>query len=305
MPLDGGGGRLAYSAPFRVLSDAGVEALRAVIDDNTCHATYVPGRIPKCLRGVGYRSQFIRDLGFCPEVLAHLSACAGEPVTPHGMASNLSQTNFGEVGGRGKVDQWHLDSVPYVMVLLMSDARDMVGGELLVAQIPGDPKEALTAVQRDAVDARFVDVVNYPGPGYAIFMQGSRIAHAVTPVQHARETRITVVNSYQSCNAFAPDSTVYRTFRTMADKEGTDVAPFEFARHAAWRVAGQLDFVMNKANYFGSDKRDALAAVLENAAQELMRAKALISDELQEDAPYNVEEEKLKDVQERASALLQ
>ena len=39
---------------------------------------------------------------------------------------NMSQINFGEVGA-GRADQWHLDSVPYVMVVLLSDATDMEG----------------------------------------------------------------------------------------------------------------------------------------------------------------------------------
>ena len=48
--------------------------------------------------------------------------------------------------------------------------------------------------------------------GHCIFMQGSRIAHAVTPVLHAREPRLTLVNSYQSLNPFSSDRTVFATF---------------------------------------------------------------------------------------------
>ena len=122
---------LAYSAPFRLLSEEGVKALRGVLLENEKFSTMVPGRIPKCIRGIGYRSKFMRDLGYSPRILAHLSRCAGEPITPHGMCSNLSQINFGEIGAGVKVDQWHLDSVPYVMVLLMSDGyggRGIAGG---------------------------------------------------------------------------------------------------------------------------------------------------------------------------------
>ena len=49
--------------------------------------------------------------------------------------------------------------------------------------------------------------------GHCIFMQGSRIAHAVTPVLHAREPRLTLVNSYQSLNPFSSDRTVFATFK--------------------------------------------------------------------------------------------
>ena len=294
----GGFGGLAYSAPFRVLSDEGVRALRAVLDANEKFATMVPGRIPKCIRGIGYRSKFIRDLGYSPAVLRHLSQCAGVQVTPHGMCSNLSQTNFGEIGTGVKVDQWHLDSVPYVMVLLMSDATDMVGGELQVARIPGDPRCALEAVKADEVSKEFIDTVKYPGPGYAIFMQGSRIAHGVTPVLSARERRLTVVNSYQSCNPFAEQRTVYQTFRSMVGDEGEHLAPFEYARHVAWRISGQMDYLLNKADYFGKDKRVALAEVLRRAAEELARAKSLILDETKEEIPYQLNADKIQSVRQ-------
>ena len=297
------GGGLAYSAPFRLLSDEGVRALRSVLLANEQFSTMVPGRIPKCIRGIGYRSKFMWDLGFSPRILAHLSRCAGEPITPHGMCSNLSQINFGEIGAGVKVDQWHLDSVPYVMVLLMSDATDMVGGELQVARIPGDPRRALRAVQADKVEAQFIDTVKYPGPGYAIFMQGSRIAHGVTPVLSAREKRLTVVNSYQSCNPFAPPRTVYRTFKTMPPGEGEEMAHFEFARHVAWRVSGQMDYLLKKADFFGKDKKVALAGLLSRAAEELNRARGLILGETEEELPYKLDDQKLETVKQAADSL--
>ena len=167
---------LAYTAPFSVLSAEGVAALRQVITDNEKFSTSVPDLVPKCLRGLGYRSKFVRDLNYSEEILTHLSQCAGEVLTPHGMSTNLAQINFGEVGG-GPVNQWHIDSVPYVMVILLSDATDMVGGELLVARL-GDPREAIRKIQADEVDKSLIDKVNYPGAGYAILMQGSHIAHA-------------------------------------------------------------------------------------------------------------------------------
>ena len=107
---------------------------------------------------------------------------------------NIAQINFGNVGEKRPVDRWHLDSVPYVMVVLLSDATDMVGGKLKVARIE-DPQEALRQVLAEDVDPAALESVNYPGPGHAIFMQGSRIAHTATPVISAREPRLTLVNS--------------------------------------------------------------------------------------------------------------
>ena len=286
MPFSG----LAYTAPFRVLSDEGVRALRRVIDDNEKFATSVPHRIPKCLRGLGYRSNFVRDLNYSPELLRHLAACSGLPgLAPHGMGMNLSQTNFGQIGTGAKVDQWHIDSVPYVLVILLSDATDMEGGDLQVARVDGaSPEEVLNMVKANKVPPEFIDTAKYPGPGYAIFMQGSRIAHGVTPVVSAHEPRLTVVNSYQTLNPFDPDKTVYRTFKTM---DG-EAAPFEFARHAAWRARGQLDYLL-RSNLFGKEK--AIQRLLHGAQAELLRARDLISGRAVEDYPYDSEGDQAKE----------
>ena len=124
---------LAYSAPFRLLSPRGVDAFREVILANEKHAHPLPSRSAKALRGLGYRSQFMRDFTDCEQVLSHFSAMAGTPLGPHHMGMNMGHANFGEIGNERPVDQWHIDSVPYVCVMLLSDATDMVGGQLQVA----------------------------------------------------------------------------------------------------------------------------------------------------------------------------
>ena len=279
---------LAYTAPFRVLSDEGVRAFRQVIEDNEMHAGCVPSLVPKCLRGLGYRSSFVRDLNYSQPLLDHLSHCSGIPIGPHDMAMNLSQINFGEIGG-GPVNQWHMDSVPYVMVILLSDATDMVGGELLVARL-GDPREALQMVKAGTIDPSHIDSVNYPGPGHAIFMQGSRIAHAVTPVTQARERRLTCINSYQSLNPFSRDATIYRTFTTM---DG-DAPQYEYARHVAWRVQGQLDYLLRKVRN-GQKGHGEVVGILEGASSELQRAHDLITNRIEDERPYDIDGDAAKE----------
>jgi len=274
---------LAYTKPFRVLSDAGVRAMREVIYRNE-HRAFTSERSPKCLRGLGYLSDFVRDFTYCQEMQEHLGNCAGEAIWPHDMHMNIAQINFGEIGDARKVDQWHLDSVPYVMVLILSDTTDMVGGELQVARIP-DEHEALRQVQQNAVDERLIDTVQYPGAGYAILMQGSRIAHAVTPVLAAREHRLTLINSYQSLDPFAPSKTVYRTFKVM---DPHDVHPSEIARHYAWRVQCQLSHLIR--NPMWGDK-DAIMRLLEKAAEELEHVRTLVKGEKEDVSPYAIEDE--------------
>jgi hypothetical protein len=54
-----------------------------------------------------------------------------------------------------------------------------------------------------SIDPALVERVNYPAAGHAIFMQGSKIAHSVTPVKAAREPRLTLVNSCVTTAAIA------------------------------------------------------------------------------------------------------
>ena len=63
-----------------------------------------------------------------------------------------------------------------------------------------------------------------------------------------------------------------------------DAAPFEYARHKAWRASGQLDYLMKEAKYFG--KTEKIASVLNKAIDELVYARDLITGKIEEDAPY-------------------
>ena len=130
-----------------------------------------------------------------------------------------------------------------------------------------------------------LDVIEYPGPGYCIFMQGSRIAHAVTPVTSAREERLTLVNSFQSLQPFDEDRTIFQTFHRI---DGN--APImEFAKHQAWRASGKLDYLLNRANYFGKTKE--ITTVLELAIADLKKAKDLINGKVVEKLPWALSEE--------------
>ncbi len=95
---------LAYSRPFRLLSEEGVKALRSVVDSHESKYRKQNKR-NNSIRGLGYLSQFVRDFSYCPEVIAAFSKMANEPLWPHNMTMNLGHTNFGEIGSGRAVDQ--------------------------------------------------------------------------------------------------------------------------------------------------------------------------------------------------------
>ena len=110
------------------------------------------------------------------------------------MPMNFSHVNIGMPGTGKKVDQWHLDSVGYVLVIMMSDTKDMVGGELQVLTRDRDDNalEILNS-QTDSYTPEEIISVNYASAGRGIFMQGSHIFHQVTSVVSSPRPRISLV----------------------------------------------------------------------------------------------------------------
>jgi hypothetical protein len=230
-----------------------------------------------CAKGLGYRSQFVRDVTYSPEVVEQLSAMAGKPLTPHGMPMNMAHVNFGKPIPAGSpapviVDQWHVDSVDYVIVLILSDLSKTVGGELEVLHQKGVRDNA--NFMQNGVTAEMqknVRSVKYPGAGYAIFMQGSQILHRVSPVLQADVARISCVWSYQSRNVFDHDTTRFHTFNHQDPRH---VSGVEFARHTAWRTQGIMEHIMKEVAW--NTPREELVALLQKASGSLSRAARLI-----------------------------
>ena len=159
------------------------------------------------------------------------------------------------------------------------------------------------------------------------------MAHGVSPVMHAREPRLTLVNSYQSNNPFAKPATFYRTFKVRVFinlfvlnstrlyllykliisyiqdinfffswyfvfssffllhktkvQDPVDAHGAEIGRHYAWRVRGQLDYILENG-LFGVDNEKVLS-VLEDAKQELEHVSALIRGAKNDESPYKID----------------
>lgn len=242
--------RLAYTQAFRLLSAEGVRVLREILARNH-NLVKSAERQPSYIRGLAYTSKFIRALNEHPRVLDVLSQYAGHRVVPHYMPMNYGHVNYGQLPKEGEVntrpvDQWHADSVPFVLIVILSDMTDMEGGELECVKRAG--RQAgfdLLAETNNSPPKTDLLSVSYERQGYALFMQGSDIIHHVTPVQKAKEPRITLINSYIPANCFAIDRTVYATFLNDNEPE----AVLEFARGRAWRAQSQLQAFIQQQPY--------------------------------------------------------
>ncbi len=164
-----------------------MRVLREIIERNSKHIKSCD-RQPRFIRGLAYTSKFLRDLNEHPAVLNVLSSFAGQPLVPHYMPSNYAHINIGRPPPSASepsppVDQWHADSVPFVLIIILSDLQDMQGGELqCVRRKCREAGFALIEETQNNVPASELLNVSYEKKGYALFMQGSEIVHHVTGV---------------------------------------------------------------------------------------------------------------------------
>jgi hypothetical protein len=280
-------GNLAYTAPFRVLSDEGIAAARRALDQNQHLAKSNP-RATCYVRGLGYASRFHRGLAYDPTLTKMLNTLARDELAIHGMTMSISHTNVGRVGTGRPVDAWHTDSYEYVLVVILSDIDEMQGGTLRVLQMPDASGEMFKELTIKGVPDDLVETVRYGRAGDACFMQGSKILHTVDAVLKAREPRISLVNSFMSLRPFAPDQTRFATFAQAGFGDENRVVSVEFARHKAWRAKGKMQYVLDQIPFSGesSDTTSELVNILEEAAAELQGAADLISGKVDDNAKW-------------------
>jgi hypothetical protein len=260
--------QLAFTSAFPVLSASGVQAMRTVIDNHR-DLQSSNTRINRYLRGMAYSSKWVRAWAESPEVVAHLSRLAGMPLIPHYFHGSYAHTNLSSDPSANKpVDSWHVDSCPFVLIVVCSNMDGMEGGTLQVVKRQGQ-KAAVDLVKSTDNNVRGDDmmVAEYVQAGYGIFMQGSDLLHRVTPVTKAREARISVVNSYMPANVFTIDRTAPGSYLGGIDgKTPFPEAAFEYTRGRAWRAMHQLRHYVNQP--FTVD-RERLAGQLELTVEEL------------------------------------
>lgn len=207
------GYEFSYSESFRILSDEGIRVLKSIIDENKSKMKSfgVGDRAPKTIRNMGYSNKFIKDFNECPVILEKLSKIANEKLKTHNYISSYSHVNIGPVGADLPIDQWHCDSVPYVMVILLSDMSGATGGELEMIKLHRE--KGFDKLKKGTINEDDLERAKYPGIGYAIFMKGSQMIHHVTAVKNGKEPRITVVNSYMPVDPFIEDETRLAIFK--------------------------------------------------------------------------------------------
>lgn len=140
--------------------------------------------------------------------------------------------------------------------------------------------------------------VESAGKGQAVLVQGSRIVHRVAAVKEAPEPRMSCVISWVHRDVFAPDTNVFSTFRNWDNQHAPEV---EMARHKAWRIKGQMEYLLEELR-FQADASQTASEIMRHSANELLRASAELCSEVPDTQTWFATEQEAVDAAKRLYA---
>tara|TARA_B100000029_G_scaffold310679_1_gene303190 strand:- start:311 stop:1342 length:1032 start_codon:yes stop_codon:yes gene_type:complete len=280
----------AVAGPFRVLSDEGLTALRAVSDafrasDNRLE--HDEGAAYLKPRGANYSSRFVRDLSHCPQLSEFLSGIAGTELAPHSMPTLGAALVYAPPEVERTNQGWHLDSVGFSLVVLLSDPESLSGGAFQYFE--GTTDEATSMMKADSpqairnpvgkhgsLPADRIQTVTYQQAGFGMFMQGYHILHRGQPLSIAGE-RVVFVPSFISTDVSHPDVTNWQ----MAKRLNSPAVAKEYVRHKAWRAKGRLERLIEALPF--DEEPEEFRSLLAEASAELDAAKQALEQNSTED----------------------
>ncbi|KIX98557.1 uncharacterized protein Z520_05858 [Fonsecaea multimorphosa CBS 102226] len=205
---------VAISEPFPLFSEEAISHMRDEsftneVWDNCLYSTdfagcQLRGHCPKY-------APFMYDAWKNPKTLSIVSKIAGIDLVPaiDIEVGNINVSVQDPLKGFQKqenqsdddipVTKWHVDSYPFVCVVMMSDASHMVGGE--------------TAIKTGAGE---IIKVRGPQMGSGVVLQGRHITHQALGALGGSE-RITMVTAFRPRDALIPDSSVLTTIRPITN----------------------------------------------------------------------------------------
>jgi len=240
---------IAFTSPFRILSQEGAARLEKVVKllreesqgggferaQSNSRLVYVAGGV--------YRSKFLRDLCNSVDIAAFLSEVAQIPLAPHSLPSQQIYINYPPVELDEDIDRWHADSIGFDYVMLATDPSSFDGGEFEVflgtvseaSEILGvSASELNLRVNRELPPHRTFKFP-FPAAGFAIFQQGFRVVHRARRLNKPGD-RITVVPGYVAQDPYTAEVNDLANISTYPEP----AIESEIVRHAAWRSGQKL-----------------------------------------------------------------
>ncbi|NVK77623.1 2OG-Fe(II) oxygenase [Streptomyces morookaense] len=213
--LGRGQGRLddtALVGPVQILTPEGLACLTEVCDRLEGAAGASRFIATRRVRSADLMSAFINNMIRDRTFLLTCSRLVGVPLIPHPLRIPTAQINYFEgrgPGARPDIVRWHRDGMDYVFTIQLNGYEDYEGGRF--SYFRGRTDE-FDGVQEGDPRIREADCGDR---GATLFLHGSRIFHAVTPVTRGR--RVTLVVSF-FCPYFARQDS--NTFWHLAGDDG-------------------------------------------------------------------------------------
>lgn len=264
-----------YCNAFRILSDEGVKIMKAICEriygNRNESAGTGANRLGSYARGAGYRSQFIRDFCDSPELAAHLSKIAKVTLGRHSVPAVACGINYAPEDITKAVDTWHVDSVSFDVVMLMTDPKLIKGGEFQIFKGTKEEGQALLGISgEEGVDITLpedrVSTMPFPAAGYGFLQQGNMIFHRACRLLEKGD-RITMIPSFEVLPRSAKDET---NSINMSDWTDPGIRP-ELARHEISRASARLEQLLEQVSL--SDQPDQLAKNINKAVSKLIAFK--------------------------------
>ncbi|MBH1934517.1 hypothetical protein I5Q34_09490 [Streptomyces sp. AV19] len=199
----------ALVGPFQLLTPEGLDCLAEVCDRLEPAAGSSRFIATRRVRSADLMSPFINNMIRDRAFLVACSRIVGVPLIPHPLRIPTAQINYFEGRGRPEIVRWHHDGMDYVFTIQLSDGDSYEGGRFTYFQ--GRTGEFDDVTEHDPR----IREADCRARGATLFLHGSRIFHAVTPVTRGR--RVTLVISL-FCPYFARRDS--NTFWHLAGDDG-------------------------------------------------------------------------------------
>lgn len=259
------------SGVTRLLSDEGVRVLMKTAQSLRKYSSSGGERIQHLLRGCVYRSKFLRDLCLCPKVSEFLSQIYGIPVAPHSIPLHLGHFNFAPDDLTRAVDKWHIDTIGFDYVMMVSDPNQQVGGRF--QYFLGTKKEIQEIKDNNqSIPEDRIISPEFPGPGYIIVLQGNMVVHRGAKLEQPFD-RVTMVNGYVPLNLDSVDPSRFFDLKTVDPHQ---LLFPEWARHKAWLSKGKLNRIIEELPF--TDDRELIINKLKSAIEDVETAIKDLSD---------------------------
>ncbi|KRO96662.1 MAG: hypothetical protein ABS24_10165 [SAR92 bacterium BACL26 MAG-121220-bin70] len=247
------------------------EICERIYENRNSSAGTGANRLGSYARGAGYRSKFIRDFCDSPELAAHLSAIANVTLGRHSVPAVACGINYAPDDITKAVDNWHVDSVSYDIVMMLSDPNRIKGGEFQIFNgTKQEGREILGINGEEGIDTQLpenrVITLPFPSAGYGFLQQGNMIFHRACRLQEKAD-RITIIPSFEVLPSSSMDAT------NSINMSGWDDPGIqqELARHEIWRASARLDKLLDEVKL--NDDPLKLAANINDAISKLLAFK--------------------------------